>query len=1227
MKAFKPLFVLCILLSLLCLTVSAFGQVPDEITGMRLQKSSLTLTAGQTYTFVPRISTREVSGAVNRTLHLYSSDENVVRVTDELNTIEAVGGGSAQVTVFTAGYEFSAVCTVKVRGEEKSLAPKGEPWENPADDQLAKVNDPALNAFFKTLSRPEMANTASTLAAGESFKVLVRVAEGQANAAADRMRELGMDPVYAFDRINTVSAKGTAEQFKTLLAEESILSIDEDAITFANALEPTSPLEGQAETISHFSAAYDMGLSGEGTAVAIIDCGVFPDHEQFEDRIKYGACFTQPDGEEDGLTTIASCANGEAEDLTSGWINEERVKVINYIHGTHVAGIAAGKDGVAPKADIIAVNVFTGLKYPCTIFGIEDICTDVGSLASDQIRALEYLSKLVKEEGVNLASVNMSLGGGSYSSVCAKDDREPYIKDLQDLGVITAAASGNESLDGKINIPACLPSAFAVGALWDSGTPEVANYSNHSKLVDLLAPGTSIRSAVPDGSGATDEYEVLEGTSMATPMVAGAIALLREKFPDVSAEMIKTLLTDMTDQTAARKGVTKPVLDLANLPAAAEFLDNGPSVTASGGDGFIQLTFGEVPFKVRYDLTINSIPAGAKPVKTYSGSNLKSVKISKLTNDIPYEISISYSAEGIDGTRQLILKGMAMKPISSGTIDWELPAGSEDEPAPAPVVKFGWTPEENAELVVNYAQGGVTGTVTTAEAEAEWGEAVFNETVSAAYSKRVTLDGVAYDSMPVMLETLPLGPAVPNFVDSFNGKIYLNFDEPDENLTGREIRLAEITFETDENGDYKEVIGEDIKIFRVPVKKSPVDILIKGIKTDKTFAIFVRNYVTKGKTTWTGDWYLVTYKGLFGKETKVFENAIPVYKKTHESSMKSPRIDRLDVSAGDRSVTVGYQKNLIADGYEIQVKPVEPNRKLTTFSASAAKVREGLTVNKLTNGTVYKLRVRWYVGTAKKPCFTAYFPHNGMLEQNDLWLGVYFVPMSVPNVISADEDGRFVINCDGSADKLAIVKVNGTDAADSEVLYVDVVPGENIIETGLAADERSFVLMYAKEYNEHVYYGHAAYFSPVFNDGENEMNIGYGAKSAEELPDLSTLPAFANAAQIDGVPVQGLTDLAPKALEVSEAEADAEAEVPEEAEPEAEPEIEADFYEATVYDPKPEYIPEPEEGPASETEAKALTEADTEAEPAEESVPNLSDLTIVWNSLTVLPGEHVIMGE
>ncbi len=363
------------------------------------------LTAGETYRFEPEITANVVSGAVNIGLHLFSSDENVVRVTETTNTIEAVGGGTAEVYVFTAGYEFSAVCTVSVSGEAKSVVPKGELWENPSAAQLAKVSYPSMRSFYEMLGKPEMADAASVIARQTEFDALVRVAAGEAEAIADLMRESGMYPVYAFDRINTVSARGTADQFAGLLDNAGILRIDADEISYVQAVPDTSPLQGQVETISHISAAHDMGLDGSGTAVAIIDCGIYSGHEQFtgkeDSAVIHEACFCAEAGEQEGAKLIPSCANGTAEDLTSGWINED-MSPTDFQHGTHVAAIAAGKDGIAPKADIIAVNVFTLLEYECTFLGIQDICRSIGSRGSDQIRAFDYLEGLIENEGSTL---------------------------------------------------------------------------------------------------------------------------------------------------------------------------------------------------------------------------------------------------------------------------------------------------------------------------------------------------------------------------------------------------------------------------------------------------------------------------------------------------------------------------------------------------------------------------------------------------------------------------------------------------------------------------------------------------------------------------------------------------------------------------------------------------------------------------------------------------------
>lgn len=1132
MKSSQIIISFFLILSVLFVFGAAFAQIPDDITGLKLGAGSLTMAAGDTYTFNPEITTKEVSGATNITLRIYSSDENVVRVTDQLNTVEAVGGGEAQLWISTAGFEFSTACAVKVSGEAKSVVAKGEPWESPSKKQLAKVTDTSLQAFFGMLDKPEMASAASALARQNKFRALVTVTPGETAAAADLMRELGMSNIYAFERISTVAVKGTAEQFGKLLASENILSINEDEITFSEAVPNTGPLQGQAETISHFSTAYGMGLDGTGTAVAIIDCGVNPEHEQFTEKegsgIIYEACFCQDAGTDGEYTLMPSCANNTGEDLTSGWINDQ-VKASEFNHGTHVAAIAAGKDGVAPKADLITVNVFTQIEYECSFFGIPDICTSSGSLASDQIRAFEYLSGLIENEGVNLAAINMSLGGGEYAKACSDDPREEYVRDLLDLGAITAAASGNEYLDKKVTTPACLPSSFAVGAVWDSGTPQVADYSNHSQLVDILAPGTQINSAVPTDP---DAYEVWNGTSMATPMVSGAIALLRQQFPDASAEMVEAILTGITDKTAVRGKISKPVLDLTNLPAAAELIANGPAVSVYGGDKLIQLEFGKTPISVAYKLTLNTVPASAKPVKTVSGKNLQTVKFTKLTNDKQYEITVDYTIAGIDREFSVSLKGMPMKQTQSFTIGWEPSADGEEDSNPT--VKFGWAPEDSAEMVVNYSQGDNSGTLSTAEAGTEWAEAAFDEIVSAAFFKRMTVGEDSYWSLPTVMTTLPLGTAAPVFYDVFNTNIYISFDEPMEGLTGREVRISKLDIQYSE--DYTEIISETstpIKTEQFPVKKYPTDILLKGPKEEMTIEIEVRNYVTVGKDTYYSDWFKLSRLSFMGDPVYNFYNEAETYRKDNGGETNhETNLAEVSFSAADKAVSVSYHRNLLAAGYHFMIKPVEPNTAIINQSVSARKARNGYTVSGLENGTVYKMRIRWYSGSASKPLYTHFYPNNSSFTYNEgdsSWLGVYFIPMPAPVVSHINNDGTLVVTSDGSLDKLAIIKVNGTDPNDTEITYMDIASGDNLIDPECGENVRSLILMYAKEYNEHVYYGPAAYVDPIFSSA-NEMNIGYGAKIAEEM-DLTEIPALAGAAQIGGVTVFTKEEPEPKGIE------------------------------------------------------------------------------------------------
>ena len=221
-------------------------------------------------------------------------------------------------------------------------------------------------------------------------------------------------------------------------------------------------------------------------------------------------------------------------------------------HGTHVAGIAAGRgagiSGIAPQARLISVQVFT-------TFTAREVCGSaspcIGSFNSDTLRALEWVRNHAVEFGI--ASVNMSIGGGRYSSYCDTDARKPVIDQLRALGVATVIATGNEYYGSSVASPACISSAIRVGATTLSDT--VPFFTNEWSLPMLVAPGVSIRSSVPGGG-----FAALSGTSMATPHVAGAWAALKSLRPTASVDTIYQLIN--SSARSVRGVYTYPRLDV-----------------------------------------------------------------------------------------------------------------------------------------------------------------------------------------------------------------------------------------------------------------------------------------------------------------------------------------------------------------------------------------------------------------------------------------------------------------------------------------------------------------------------------------------------------------------------------------------------------------------------------------------------------------------------------------
>ncbi|MDR9392552.1 MAG: S8 family serine peptidase, partial [Trueperaceae bacterium] len=303
------------------------------------------------------------------------------------------------------------------------------------------------------------------------------------------------------------------------------------------------------------------GFDGTGTAIAVLDDGADDDHPHFDGKTVTEACFSGA-----GDPAASLCPDGTTEQHGDG------ASVPQSGHGTHVAGTALSGDGtyrgVAPDADLVDVQVFTSSSDGLFASG------------ADLTAALDYLN--ANAATLNLASVNLSVGAGLYVAAC--DDELPnataVIESLVSQGVAVVAASGNDGVTNALAWPACIGAATSVGATGDGGDggplDEVAWFSNGASFLDLLAPGVPITAAY-QGDVAT-----LAGTSMATPHVAGAFAVLRDRDATASVEAHASALAThgvpvLDDRFGANR--SHPRLDLAYL---APTPPDGPDLAFDG---------------------------------------------------------------------------------------------------------------------------------------------------------------------------------------------------------------------------------------------------------------------------------------------------------------------------------------------------------------------------------------------------------------------------------------------------------------------------------------------------------------------------------------------------------------------------------------------------------------------------------------------------------------------
>lgn len=320
------------------------------------------------------------------------------------------------------------------------------------------------------------------------------------------------------------------------------------------------------------------GVLGGTHAVAILDTGIEKDNAVLTGDLVAQACFSTPQSTVFSVKSL--CPNGFDVSLMADAATGCPEDVQGCDHGTHVAGIVTGQKmvdggrtfgGVSPGAKILPVQVFT--QFEGDVCGASSPC--VLSFTSDQLRALDWLYK--NRNKFKLASINMSLGGGYNDTHCdTRSPLTPVIERLRSKGILTVVAAGNNAFFDGISEPACISSTVSVSATDKAGNLDVS-YSNVSTLADIAAPGTLIVSTVFD-----DQVQAKTGTSMATPHVAAAVALLKDMHPDATAlELEAMLLSDAPTVIDPRTGITLARIDLGTTAPAAAATGSAPAAPAA----------------------------------------------------------------------------------------------------------------------------------------------------------------------------------------------------------------------------------------------------------------------------------------------------------------------------------------------------------------------------------------------------------------------------------------------------------------------------------------------------------------------------------------------------------------------------------------------------------------------------------------------------------------------
>jgi subtilisin family serine protease len=345
-------------------------------------------------------------------------------------------------------------------------------------------------AFTATAAeaKPQQGRIVGEDAAGAiAGEYIVVLEEGTSVSSALKSIE-GEELVETYTGIDAFLMESSETEAKELAAEDGVSFVEQNAVVSIEATQ--SPATWGIDRIDQrnrpLSNSYTYNYTGRGVHAYIIDTGINATHSEFAGSMGNGYDFVSNDSTpQDG--------NG---------------------HGTHVAGTVGG-------------TVY-GVAKDVTLHGVRVLDNRGSGTTAGVINGINW----VRTNAIKPAVANMSLGGG-YSAALNN-----AVAAAVSSGVTFAVAAGNENTNACNRSPASTASAITVGAT--TSTDARASYSNYGSCLDVFAPGSSITSAWRTGNTSTN---TISGTSMATPHVAGAVALYLQANPNASTSAVSSWVT------------------------------------------------------------------------------------------------------------------------------------------------------------------------------------------------------------------------------------------------------------------------------------------------------------------------------------------------------------------------------------------------------------------------------------------------------------------------------------------------------------------------------------------------------------------------------------------------------------------------------------------------------------------------------------------------------------